>query len=195
MGRQTGFYALPDDLRAFLDFACQRDPVEVTLRDSDRPEVEPLSSPETETRTMTLWRRDLTPDLRRKPVARDFGDNYYRVEISLPVLELSPSKAGQWAGRPVLLIGRVYGFDFSVGPEAYVRWFEALQRWIRSHFVKSPVGDRYGYVGEAALEWFRQGGILLPAGARSALSTVPPQWQSFIDDQDKVRASLIPAVP
>jgi hypothetical protein len=142
---------------------------------------------------MTLWHRELTPDLRRTLVTREVGGNYYRVPYSMPVIELSPSRAVEWDGRPFLLIGRIYGSDVSTGPETYIRWFEALQRWIRAHFVKNPVEGRYGFVGKAALEWFRQGGMLCSLPGLPTFSAVPPQWQPFIDSQDKVRASLTPA--
>jgi hypothetical protein len=189
MGRQIGIYALPEDLQAFLDFARGRDPVEVTLREADRPELEVISSPSTETRIMTLWHRALTPDLRRELVTLENGTDYYKVPISLPVLEINPSRIVEWNGQPGLLAGRLYGFHFDPANEAYARWYDALARWIRSHFVKNPVSERLGgYVGKAALEWFRQGGMLLPM----FLPPKDPDWMSFLGDQDKARAALTP---
>lgn len=189
MGRQTGFYALPDDLQAFLDFASRRDPVGVTLMDADRPEIEPLSSPATETRTMTIWHRELTPDLRRALVTRKGGADYYRVPYGLPVIELSPSEPVVWNGQSALAPGRVYGFYFEPGAEAYSRWYQALVRWIRSHFVKNPVEEMNGYVGRAALEWFRQGGILLPM-MMPLLPPVTPWMLAFVDNQIKARSTM-----
>jgi hypothetical protein len=160
--------------------------------DADRPEIELLSSPATETRTMTLWHRELTPDLRRELVTRESGADYYRVHYSLPVLELSPSQAVVWNGQAALTPGRVYGSDFDRSNEAYSRWYVALGRWIRSHFVKNPIEGRYGYVGRAALEWFRQGGILLPM-MLPLLPAVTPEWLSFVANQANVRATLTPS--
>jgi hypothetical protein len=50
-------------------------------------------------------------------------------------------------------------------------------------FVKNPVAQLDGYVGHAALAWFRQGGILLPWPQ----PPVTPEWQLFVEAQDAVR--------
>jgi hypothetical protein len=194
MGRQIGFYALPADLREFLDVAARRDPVGITLMDTtDQAEVEQLSSPETEKRTMTLWRRDWTPNLRRTLIRRDCGPDYYRLDISLPVLEITPSTIVEWNGQPGLIAGRVYGFNFDPANEAYARWYAALARWIRSHFVRNPLGPRLGgYVGKAALEWFRQGGNLL---ANFKPPDNHPGWLELLGNQAEIRATLTPPDP
>ena len=158
--------------------------------DSDRPELEVIPSPETETRTMTLWHRELTPNLQRTLVRREGAPDYYRIPYALPVLELSPSNVNEWNGRPGLLAGRVYGgADFATAPEAYSRWYDALARWIRSHFVKNPAGKHLGgYAGKAAFEWFRQGNLLLPVFS----PPVTPAWTSFFAEQDTLRSALTP---
>ena len=183
MGRQIAFHALPDDLAGFLGFAGRHDPVVVTLLDSDHPEVEAVPSPESETRVMVLWNQELVPTLRRKLIKRAVGGNYYRIPYSLPVLELSPSRPVAWNGQRALLQGRLYGFSFDENASALKTWYGVLTRWVRSHFARSPFSQLPGYVGEAALDWFRQGGVLLS-------STEPPitsEWESFVEAQRSAR--------
>jgi len=186
MGRQVGFYALPEDLRGFVEFACARDPLVVTLIDSDQSEIEPLIDPGTETRVMTLWNRELVPTLEREFIRRPAGSDYYRISCSRPVLELSPSRLVSWNGQAALCSGRLYGFAFDGAPNAYSAWYEALRRWIRSRFVRNPVDRLHGYVGRRALTWFQQGGILLP-GFAPPLTQV---WLSFVDAQEKGRSGV-----
>jgi hypothetical protein len=183
MGRQIAFHALPDDLGDFLEFAGRHEPVVVALMDSDRPEVEALASPDAETRVMTLWNQELVPSLRRKLVTRAAGGDYYRIPYSLPVLELSPSKPANWNGQTALLRGRLYGFSFHDNPSAYTMWYDALARWIRSHFARSPLTQLPGYLGPAALDWFQRGGILLPSSA----PPMTPEWEGFVEAQRSVR--------
>jgi len=185
MGRQVGFHALSDDLGEFLEFVCAKDPVLITLMDSDRPEIEPLANPHAERRVMTVWNQSLIPTLTRELVRRPPGSDYYRIPYSLPVLELSPSRTISWNEQPALLRGRLYGFSFEDAPKDYATWYEALARWIRSHWTKSPLEKRGGYIGRAALVWFQQGGILLPAWPEPP---VTPEWQAFVEAQVAIRA-------
>jgi hypothetical protein len=114
MGRQILFHALSEDLAEFLTFACARDPVTIALMDSDRPEIEALANPAVETRVMTLWNRELVPTIQREIVRHPNGSNYYRIAYSLPVLELSPSRAVSWNGQSALLRGRLYASRWRV---------------------------------------------------------------------------------
>jgi hypothetical protein len=185
VGRQVEFHALADDIKSFVDFVRTHDDVLVTLKDADRPEVEPISDPSAETSVLTLWNRTLLPSLKRDLVKRENGGDYYRIDPFLPTLELSPSLAVQWDGEPALLSGRVYGFSFDDTTSEYDRWYKAVAGWIRSHFVSSPLKLLGGYVGPAAFSWFKSGGILLP-------SFDPPRtadWLSFVEAQRKVRAN------
>jgi hypothetical protein len=185
MGRQFLFHALPEDLNAFLEFACSRDPVVVALRDSDRPEIEPVGNPSAERALMTLWNRDLVPVLERQFVKRTRGSDY-QVPQSLPVLELSPSRPHSWKGQPALLRGRVYGSPFDTAPEAYTKWYNRLRNWIRSRFARNPHTQLGGYIGPATLAWFKQGGVLLPWPAPPVTAT----WESFLEAQDAARADM-----
>jgi hypothetical protein len=183
MGRQVGFYALADDLGEFLQFVCAENPVIVTLMDSDRAEVEPLTNPRAESGVMTLWNQALIPTLERELVRRSPSPDYYRIPYSRPVLELSPSRAVSWNDHPALLCGRLYGFSFEDAPKAYATWYETLAKWIRSHFTRNPVDALDGYIGSAALVWFQQGGILLPAFQPPVTS----EWESFVEAQRAAR--------
>ena len=189
MGQQIRFHALSDDLAEFLEFARGRDPVFVSLRDSDRPEIETVVDPAAETRIMTLWNQGLVPSLRREHVSRPPASDYYRIPYSSPVLELSPSQEVSWNGQAALLNGRLYGFAFDTATNAYAIWYTSLRSWIRSHFRRSPLEQLDGYIGRAALAWFNKGGILLPWPE----PPVSPQWLTFVDAQHRARSPEIPA--
>jgi hypothetical protein len=186
MGRQTRFHMLREDTVAFLDFVREHDPVVVTLRDAQSAEVESVSDPAAEMESMTLWNTALLPQLQRQLVTRPGGHDYYRVPYSLPTLELSPSTAAKWNGKPALLQGRVYGFAFDTNTVEYERWYNAVARWIRTKFVRSQLTHPAGYLGPAALEWFRSGGILLP------VFTPPrtPEWLSVVEAQESARSKI-----
>jgi hypothetical protein len=184
MGRQTLIHMLPEDTDALLAFVQQQDPVVVTLRDSPTADVQPLAQPTGESNALILWNRAILPSLQRERVDRGNGQQYFRVPYSLPVLELSPSQAVQWNGTSALLQGRVYGFAFDNNPPQYETWYSSVAGWIRSSFSKNPT-DLDGYVGPVALEWFRQGGTLLPMFE----PPLTPEWQSFFDRQRTVRST------
>ncbi len=184
MGRQTLVHMLREDTEAFLDFVLERDPVVVTLLDAQSPEVEPVSDPAAEMESMTLWNTALLPHLQRKLVTRPGGHDYYRVPYSRPTLEFSPSRATKWNGKPALLQGRVYGFAFDTNTVEYERWYNAVASWIRTKFVRSQLTHPRGYLGPAASEWFRSGGILLPMFAPPRT----PEWLSFVEGQESARS-------
>jgi len=100
----------PEDMEKFLEFVRKRDPVAVTLRSSDSTKVTPVPDPLIESEVMTLWNKSLLGSLERKLINRPRGKDYYRVDESLPTLELSPSRLIEWSGKPALLWGRLYGF-------------------------------------------------------------------------------------
>jgi hypothetical protein len=181
MGRQIHFHAWPEDLQTFLAFAQGRDPVTVTLMDSDRPEITPLADPAHQTATMTLWNEDLVTGLERSLVERPPHPSYYRVARTAPVLELSPSLAVSWDNRPALVGGRLYCASLEAAHAGRAKWYEALRRWIRTRFRRVAVAD--SYVGPAASAWFDEGGILLPQFA----PPVTPAWEAHFSSQDILR--------
>jgi len=169
---------LPQDLQMLLAFVHEHDPVVVTLRDSDSPKVTPVSDPLDESEVMSLWNKALLGSLERKLVSRPGGSDYYRVDYSLPTLELSPSRLTEWRDQPALLQGRVYGF-FDRPIPGYEEWYQVIARWIRKKFTKSPLSLLGGYIGPEALKWFQQGGNLLP------MFQPPPtsEWMTFVENQ------------
>ncbi len=184
MGKQTQFHMLAEDMEMFLDFVRKHDPVLVTLRSSDSPKVTPLSDPLTETDVMTLWNKALLGSLERKLIQRPGGSDYYRVDDSLPTLELSPSRPIEWNGKPALLQGRVYGF-FDKPFAGFEKWYNVIARWIRANFTKSPLKLLGGYIGPGALRWFQDGGVLLPMFEPPPT----PEWLSFVENQHRVGSS------
>jgi hypothetical protein len=184
MGRQTQFHVFPDDMKMFLEFVQGHHPVMATVKSCDSPKVVPVADPLTESQVMTLWNQTLLGSLDRKLVNRPGGDDYYRVDDSLPTLELSPSRLVEWNGQSGLLQGRVYGFFDRSLPE-YEEWYESLSHWIRNNFKKSPLKLLGGYIGPEAFRWFQNGGILLP------MFEPPPtsEWLSFVEKQHAVGSS------
>jgi len=172
---------LPEDMKKFLEYIQKHDPVVVTLRSSDSPQVVPVLDPLTEPEAMTLWNTALLGSLERKLVRRPGGIDYYRIDDSLPTLELTGSRFTEWGGKPALLQGRVYGF-FDNPVSGYDEWYKATARWIRTNFTKSPLKLLDGYLGPQAFRWFQNGGILLP------MFEPPPtsEWLSFVDNQHAV---------
>jgi hypothetical protein len=184
MGRQTQLHMLPQDMKLFLGFVRKRDPVVVTTRSSDSPRVTPVSDPSTKSEVMTLWNKALLGSLERKLIHRPGGSDYYRVDDSLPTLELSPSRLTEWRGKPALLQGRIYSF-FDNPTSAYEVWYKAIAQWIRRNFPKNPLKLLGGYVGPSALRWFQAGGVLLPT-----IEPPPtPEWLSIVENQHSVASS------
>ena len=184
MGKQTQLHLLPEDMGMFLEFVRKRDPVVVTIKSSNSPKVTPVSDPSTESEVMTLWNKTLLGSLERNLIRRPGGSDYYRVDDSLPTLELSPSRLIEWSGKPALLQGRVYGF-FDKPTSSYEEWYRAIAQWIRHNFPKSPLKLLGGYIGPAALRWFQGGGVLLP------MIEPPPtrKWLSVVEHQHTVGSS------
>jgi hypothetical protein len=178
MGRQIQFHALPDDMGMFLSFVQQRNEAVVALRDANAPDIEPITSPISETRTMVLWKVGLLPTLRRRRIQQTSSKTYFRVPGSLPILELTPCRSATWDGKSALLQGRVYGFDFAANSTSYGQWYSSIQRWIRAKFSRGPHGIG-GYVGPVALDWFHSGGVLLPMFEPA----MTPEWKALIASQ------------
>lgn len=181
MGRQVQFHMLAGDLKAFLDFVQNRDPVTILLRCSHSAQIESVPNPSSEARTMALWNQAILSSLKREHIVYP-GREYYGIDASLPTLELSPSQPCEWNGRAALLQGRLYGL-FDKPLSAYEKWYDALARWIRKHFARVPIPLPSGYIGPSAYEWFRKGGVLLPM----FLPPLTSQWRSWLEAQDQHR--------
>lgn len=173
---------LAADLRAFLSFVQERDPVIVALRSSESPEISQVAEPSLETQVMTLWNQDILGSLERK-IVNTAGRVYYSVDLSELTLEFSPSRQCKWNGRDALLPGRIYGLFETTSPKLE-KWYRSLRRWIQKNFIKSSL-PLIGYLGPAAFEWYKKGGLLLP---NMVPPPVTPVWVSWVEAQDQHRA-------
>jgi hypothetical protein len=133
-----------------------------------------------------MWNQALLPTIDRKEFIRESSRGaYYYVDNALPVVELSyPSPVPQsWNGRAALTQGRIWA-SFEREKREFETWFNSVVRWIRKNFVKNPIPHLGGYLGPAAYDWYKAGGVLLPA--------LPPpitaQWLSWVEAQDQHRA-------
>lgn len=180
MGRQTQIHLLEEDCKRFLDFVHGHDPVAVVHRDSKTPDIERVENAWEHGDTYCLWNQALLPDLERKHVTGN--KPYYRVDSAL-VIEFSYPQPAQetWNGRPALTQGRVWA-GFEQENKKFEAWYNAVVRWIRKEFVRNPL-PLDGYVGPAAFEWYRNGGILLPM----VRPPVTAQWLSWVEAQDQHR--------
>jgi hypothetical protein len=120
----------------------------------------------------------LLPILARKYIPESSVGPYYRIDSSLPVIELFLPREQEWDGVPSLTQGRIYA-SFDQPSDGLKKWFDTLARWIRSNFAKSPVPSIEGYIGPAALQWYEEGGLLLPMNR----PPVNDQWRAFLQPQ------------
>jgi hypothetical protein len=181
MGRQTQFHMMEEDCKQFLEYLHGRDPVIVIARDSKTLAIEEIQQPWKQGGLYSLWNQALLPSLTRK---KSDHSTFNYVDGSLPVIEFTypPPAAQLWNGRPALTQGRVWA-SFQRENKDFERWYNGVVRWIRKNFIKNPV-PLGGYVGPAAYEWYRKGGILLPVFRPPLTST----WLSWVEAQDQNRA-------
>lgn len=153
MGRQILFHMLPRDCEEFLAVLQQRDPLVITSWNSDLSEIEDLSQSACSFReTLCLWNQPLLPHLERALIERPNGKSYFRIDSSLPVLEMSTSHECEWDGKPALIQGRIWG-SFEDKTAGLQGWYDAIVRWIRRNYDRSPGKGLRGYVSPAALQW------------------------------------------
>ncbi len=174
---------LPDDCRRFLSFVRERDPVIVARWYAPAAEVEELHRPWDEGGYFCLWNQSILVSLKRRQTENQFG-----IDFALPVIEFSFSaSAGElWNNQPALVQGRVWA-SFESDRKDFERWYSAVVRWIRKNFIRDRGIGLEGFIGPAAYDWFRQGGLLLP-GFRPPLTQA---WLAWADVQNQHRATLI----
>lgn len=186
MGRQIHFYMLPEDRSAFIHLTQAHDPVEVTLRGSDSPEVQPLADLDVgDDKTLCLWNRRLLPRLERKRIP---GAECFKVDcLHTPTLEFCSSFKATWEGKPALGQGRLFGdFDpYLKKPPDFEKWYGYLTRWIRRNYRRSPT-RMGGYIGPAAHEFYAGGGYLLP-------QFLPPRTEVWLTEIGKQHSRSITA--
>jgi hypothetical protein len=160
-------------------FLQRHDPVVITSWSSESPEIHDLSGSACRfDKPICLWNQPLLPHLERKFIPAPKQRSYYRIDDSLPVLELSTSHQCTWDGKAALTQGRVWG-SFEEKSRSLESWFKAISRWIRSNYVPNRLTQLRGYIAPAALEWHKQGGILLPM----LVPPVKPEWRKFVASQ------------
>jgi len=185
MGRQTQFHMMAQDCKQFLTFIRERNPVIVIPWTSKTWEIEQVQHPCEQAGWYCLWNQVLLPSLACKYISESDQGPYYRVDSALPVIEFSyaPPVPELWNGRPALMQGRVWaGFEHE--NKSFESWYNTVVRWIRKNFVKNTIPSLGGYLGPAAYDWYRKGGVLLP----SFKPPITSQWLSWIEAQDQHRA-------
>lgn len=187
MGKQIQFYMLPEDCACFLRYVQERDPVIVVPYTSRSGRLQEALSP-CEGGWFCLWNQALIHSIEYQYVAESKVGAHYRIDDSLPVLEFSPSSTLEiWNGRSALRQGRIYtGLSAKKG-DNFVRWYNALSGWIRRNYLNNPDKFIGGYVGPAALEWFKQGGLLLPM----IYPPTTPEWLAVFETQNNIRRALV----
>ncbi len=171
---------LARDCEEFLAAVQRRDPLVVTSWNSESSEIEDLSRSACSSRErLCLWNQSLLAHLGRAWIERPNAKSYFRIDESLPVLEMSASYVCEWDGQPALTQGRIWGSFEDRTSHRFDQWYEAIVRWIRKNYVRSPCTGLRGYVAPAALEWYKSGGILLPM----LVPPVTPDWRAFLAAQ------------
>jgi len=187
MGRQTRFHAFHEDCRRFVCFLRERDPVVITRwHSSESDNLEEVANPWEAGAQYCLWNQAILPTLRRRASGK-----YFNIDWSEPVIEFNyPAPALEpWNGQPALIQGRIWA-NFETENKEFGRWYDAAVRWLRKNFVRDPaVGYDRDSIGAAAYEWFKNGGLLLPA---LRPPTTEP-WLAFFDVQNQHRATLTPS--
>ena len=122
--------------------------------------------------------KSLLPTLKRSYIPESVHGPYYRVDGSLPVLELFVPRQTVWDERPALTQGRLYAYAYQDHP-ALRTWYEALVRWLKKNFEKNPIAWMSGYTGPAAHAWYDKGGLLLP----TVQPPLNPEWRARINAQ------------
>ena len=175
---------LPEDCELFLDFVQKRDPVFVLKRHSECSAIKSIPAAWEKQGLYVLWNQTIIPSLVRYEVPRTAGGTDYHIDSDLPVIEFSyPGPIPvEWNNRPALVQGRVWA-SFQQPTREFESWYNAVIRWIRKVFISNPV-LLGGFVGPAAYEWWKCGGLLLPQFKPPITSS----WLSWMDAQDQHRA-------
>ena len=159
MGRQIQIHMLADDALEFLKVVRLKHPVICTPRDAQSVEIVD-SFPSGDTNIWCLWNQAILPTLTREPVDRPIQPSC-SIDSSQPVIEWWLGRQSEWDGRRALAQGRLYA-RFERQHEGFREWFDSLVQWIRKNYERNPVKWQGGYIGPAALQWHREGGLLLP---------------------------------
>jgi hypothetical protein len=183
MGHQITFHMLEEDRTEFFRFLSSRHKIVASAWTSDAPAVAHCESPAQEKGALALWEPQSGADRQREKVLRDNGAIVYEFDRQNSILEFNPGKLVVHGGSPVLLQGRLYSFLSEMSVET-VGPFRTARQWIKRSFQPCPFKLLGGYVGPAAMRWYRDGGILLPMFNPPAT----PAWEEFITSQHRAQA-------
>ncbi len=179
---------------AFPDVRAQADLKRFNAESFDRPEI-PLEAPYhyCASQMILLWdlveEHPVFSDAERLKVTRAFArqyDNHYRYTSARELLEITPSRHGQWAHISLYALGRYFQRDYPSG-----KWEDVLRR-CRAAF--RPANDPDGWIeGELGIpEWFISGSINpaltyftlsgdAPFNPRGALANAIKFWETQWD--------------
>jgi len=178
MGHQITFHALPDDAEQFFRSLSAKHHVFGTPWTSDNGAVVRSERPALERCSLALWEERLGGKKERKLIKRDDGLIVYEFDRENSVLEYRSSLLTVHGTLPALLQGRLYSFTNEMRPETS-GIFQTARQWIRRNFERCPLKLLGGYIGPTAMNWYRDGGILLPMFNPPATAA----WEEFIDSQ------------
>jgi hypothetical protein len=181
MGRQIPFHATVSDCNSLLSFINEGSSVAIVAQDASDATIVQEPKPCRTDRVLILWKEALGTTLQRNRVRPEI-DPYYRVPSGTG-LELSPSILTEWDGSPGLIQGRIYT-GIAEPRKALVDWFTQISRWIRRHWVRAASPGTY--VGPDALQWYVNGGLLLPTFS----PPISAEWQKFFYQQESQRKTL-----
>src|SRR5579884_1926712 len=178
MGRQTQFHMLRGDCRRFLHFVRERDPVIVTPWYACEEYVVDINNAWEANGHYCLWNQSIMPSLKRTRIT----GNRFGIDSDMPVIEFShyASSTEPWNDQPALVQGRVWA-SFQTKDKAFERWYNAIVRWIRKNFIRDRAVGLEGFIGPAAYDWFKKGGLLLPCFR----PPITEAWLGWVDVQNQ----------
>jgi len=183
MGHQITFHMLEEDRKKFFTFLSSRHKIVASCWTSDTSAVVYCDSPAEEKGALALWEPQSDLDRQRRMIVRNSDSVVYEFDSQNSILEFDPGMSVVHGGSPALLQGRLYSFLSEMSVET-AGLFRTARQWIRRSFQPCPFKLLGGYVGPAAMRWYRDGGILLPMFNPPAT----PAWEEFITSQHRAQA-------
>lgn len=155
-----------------------RHALDATVWTSPLPVVILEKAPQKADQMLALWPSRGGGARKRSKVIREDGAEVFEFDRNVPILEWMPSKIVEHKSTPALLQGRLY--LFATNEDAAIEnVFRTATNLVRKSYRPCPVKSFGGYVGPAAMEWFENGGILLPMFN-------PPHnahWEQLLNEQ------------